>query len=729
MTKKNISNTLDISKSQLGKLMATENIRIEHQKVQGPYFNVKDRVLVLPIWKDVDSDLYDLMIGHEVGHALFTPPEGWEAKIKKNGKDFKTFLNLVEDARIEKKMKRKFPGLKKPMYGGYTQLVDRGFFGMKMDEMKYLPFADRVNVHFKLGARAEISFTEEEQAIVDMIDSAETWDEVVHAAEELYKVAKEEKNEISDMLNELMEQMDGFGDNSQGGDIVEDGQSETTQSGGSSGSVNKNFENLPEKMKEMLADWAQQRDMSSITEDAMQSNEKNLIDPSAFPYLYVKMPEINLKNWIVPSKVVHKLMNQGFSATQRSKADSRMHSFMNTNKRFVDNMVKEFELRRNAKKLAKAKVSKSGELDVKKAWKYQLSEDLFKQTTIVPNGKNHGMLMVIDMSSSMTDNMAGTIEQVICMSMFCRKVGIPFDVYSFIDNGHCDTEMREAGVKVSGRDRNSTKVKGGLFISDYNFRLQQLLHNKMGFTEYNNAVKNLVTLANAFKVDSRRYGYGYSSNPDSYIPGNMGLGGTPLNEAVLVMNEVARKFRETTKVEVLTTIVLTDGDGSRSLNYLKEGVVTGFPYDVSNIVIEDPKTKKTVAFNTLTDITLPLLEMYKKNNDSRVIGYYLMAGGNYKNQIEHMIRKYDRNKFKQDEFEKKYSAEFSAERYFGIEGVKGYDVFYMLPGSDLEIENVSMDTILSKKTTKSSLLTAFKKMQNTKQISRVFVRKFITGIS
>ena len=95
------------AKSYLAKLLATENISVEHKKVQTAYFDVKSRLLVLPIWKHMNDDITDLLISHEVGHALFTPQSGWEKSVIE--KDTKSFLNVIEDARIEKLIKRKYP--------------------------------------------------------------------------------------------------------------------------------------------------------------------------------------------------------------------------------------------------------------------------------------------------------------------------------------------------------------------------------------------------------------------------------------------------------------------------------------------------------------------------------------------------------------------------------------------------------------------------------------------
>ena len=63
-------------KSQLAKLLATEDIVVEHKQVDSAQFNVRTRVLILPLWEKASNDVYDMLVGHEVGHALFTPDEG-----------------------------------------------------------------------------------------------------------------------------------------------------------------------------------------------------------------------------------------------------------------------------------------------------------------------------------------------------------------------------------------------------------------------------------------------------------------------------------------------------------------------------------------------------------------------------------------------------------------------------------------------------------------------------
>ena len=60
-------------KSQLAKLLATEDLVVEHKKVETACFNVHTRVLTLPMWERASGRVYDMLVGHEVGHALYTP--------------------------------------------------------------------------------------------------------------------------------------------------------------------------------------------------------------------------------------------------------------------------------------------------------------------------------------------------------------------------------------------------------------------------------------------------------------------------------------------------------------------------------------------------------------------------------------------------------------------------------------------------------------------------------
>ena len=166
-------------KSQLAKLLATEDIIVENKNVETAQFNVTDRVLTLPRWTFASDVVYDLLVGHEVGHALFTPDDEWYLT-----SDIpQSIVNVVEDARIEKLMKRKYPGMSKTFYNGYGELNDEDFFELEDTDLNTLNLADRANLYFKGGSHLIIDFTAEEKDIVNVISKCETFDDVLKASE------------------------------------------------------------------------------------------------------------------------------------------------------------------------------------------------------------------------------------------------------------------------------------------------------------------------------------------------------------------------------------------------------------------------------------------------------------------------------------------------------------------------------------------------------------------
>ena len=168
------------SKGYLAKLLATENISIQHKKVQTASFDVKNRTLTLPIWKNMGNDVIDLLISHEVGHALFTPSDGWAKAIDKGIQH--SFLNVIEDARIEKLIKRKYPGLRQSFIKGYKELISNNFFGTKEKDVNNMLLIDRLNIHFKSSiVGSTVKFTNKKELdIVKRMEDLETFEDVVN---------------------------------------------------------------------------------------------------------------------------------------------------------------------------------------------------------------------------------------------------------------------------------------------------------------------------------------------------------------------------------------------------------------------------------------------------------------------------------------------------------------------------------------------------------------------
>ncbi|MCH2460518.1 MAG: hypothetical protein MK239_05665, partial [Gemmatimonadetes bacterium] len=147
------------------------------------------RVLILPIWEKASNTVYDMLVGHEVGHALFTPNQDPPEDIPHS------FINVVEDARIEKLIKRRYMGLAKTFYRAYNELNEEDFFEIDGQDLDSFNLADRANLHFKIGSFLNISFTTREKEIINLIDSCQTFEDVISASRVLYEYCKEQQED------------------------------------------------------------------------------------------------------------------------------------------------------------------------------------------------------------------------------------------------------------------------------------------------------------------------------------------------------------------------------------------------------------------------------------------------------------------------------------------------------------------------------------------------------
>ena len=176
------------------RLLATENLSVIRARARTASFDIKSRVLTLPMWKDMTPQIEDMLIGHEVGHALYTLDQYMEP-LKENPK-MMSYMNILEDVRIEKLIKRKYPGLRKRMNEGYKQLNDRDFFGTKqVQDFDTLLLIDKINLYFKAGFQCGVSFTPDEKVFVNRAERTETVDDVIQLAHDVYAYSKQQAEE------------------------------------------------------------------------------------------------------------------------------------------------------------------------------------------------------------------------------------------------------------------------------------------------------------------------------------------------------------------------------------------------------------------------------------------------------------------------------------------------------------------------------------------------------
>ena len=436
-------------KGTLAKLLATENLTVEHRKVSTAYFDVEKRVLCLPIWKSASSTVYDLLVGHEVGHALYTPSDDLKGISK-------PFVNVLEDARIERMMKQTYPGLRKSFFEGYRELWEDDFFGVRDMDMEDLPLIDRINLYFK--GNPEVPFSDTETVWVSRASKTKTFQDVLDLASELYEYAQELQEQKDNQMDAPAPKDDLPGSPS-GEDLDE---------------VNPVSENDPDEegiQEETEQDWFTDDDpmereqygddpahldvpsydlneTESVTEKALAEALETMIDDDAKEWVYLNMPNPDLKKIIVPfNEVQDNLQDHYYDKTFASEymddVEKKYHAnniefsinkyqeYKKDSVKTVNYLVKQFEMKKSAAQYKRAATSKTGVIDTNKLFKYKLTDDIFKKTTIVPDGKNHGLVMFVDWSGSMADVLLDTIKQTFNLVWFCKKAGIPFRVMAF----------------------------------------------------------------------------------------------------------------------------------------------------------------------------------------------------------------------------------------------------------------------------------------------------------
>ena len=191
-------------KGQLAKLLATEDLIIENRKVETAMFDVERRVLTLPMWEKASASVYDLLVGHEVGHALYTPADNW----KKDHPDLPmSYVNILEDVRIEKLMKRKYAGIVKTFFNGYKELSSQDFFELEENDVEEMGLPDRLNLNAKIGNFVDVPFSDNENYFINKANKTETFQEVLDLSIELFDYMKEQiKDSMASNGGELDEE-------------------------------------------------------------------------------------------------------------------------------------------------------------------------------------------------------------------------------------------------------------------------------------------------------------------------------------------------------------------------------------------------------------------------------------------------------------------------------------------------------------------------------------------
>ncbi len=706
-------------KSQLAKLLATEDLIVEHKNCETACFNVHTRVLTLPMWDKASNTVYDLLVGHEVGHALFTPDENWLEKVAIPPQ----FVNVVEDARIEKMMKRKYAGLAKTFYHGYKELQAEDFFSISDSNVADLNLADRANLYFKVGNFIDCCFkTSEEKIIIQKISETETFDDVLRVAEELYLHCKNEKEEekVDDMP---------MPPNEMGGESEQPANEPVEQQdspGEGSGDSMTHEEMLEEAQRRESASATLNDEPEIQTADALQENLQDLVDTDSRENVYVEIPQVDLKYIIAKNEDIHKEINGWFNHQNNQfthnifeSSDGEFVKFKRNAQKEVNYLVKEFECRKAADSYARATTARTGVLDTSKLHTYKYNEDLFKKVSVIPDGKNHGLIFVLDWSGSMSRVMLDTIKQLYNLIWFCKKVSIPFEVYAFTNEWKRPEVNYETGDMIKSADWTSSYEKKENLLSVHEqFSMMNLLTSKTNGKQLENQMINIWRIAMSF---SNYYGSTYS------VPTRLGLSGTPLNEAFVCLHQILPQFQKQNKLQKVQCIVLTDGEANHLSRHVevqrrweKEPYMGTRQLSGGVTFLRDRKTGNTYrvpyGWHGFTDL---MIENLRDNFPSvNFVGIRVLEG----RDANHFMKLYyDQNS---DDF-RKIQSEWKKQRSCNIK-TSGYHAYFAMSAASLSQD---ADFEVDDGATKAKIKSAFIKSLKTKKLNKKVLGEFISLVA
>ena len=536
-------------KSQLAKLLATEDLVVENRNVETAQFNVETRVLTLPMWKRASETVYDLLVGHEVGHALYTPDDwSWEDRIPQQ------FVNVTEDARIEKLMKRRYPGLSKTFYQGYKEMSDNDFFELDGQDLSKMNLADRINLYCKIGTFVDIPFSDKEMEFVDMVNASETFGDAVLVAELLYKHCKDQIASGE----KLTEAPTPDGSKGESVDFPQQqmSKSESQDSEDSEESDEKDEDDIKEEQNELDSAQSKVDPLEVQTDERFSEGAKELVGNTegARELGYFETPDFDINNYLISNEQVHQDLDSWWvkeltpledahgntHVASFEWADAEFKKFKKNSQREVNFLIKEFECKKSADAYARAATSKTGVLDCTKLHTYKYNEDLFKKVTTLPDGKNHGLIFLLDWSGSMADYIHDTVKQVFNLIWFCNKANIPFDLYAFTNSYH-------------DRDRKCQNIdwKENTFWLSNDFSLLNLLSSTCKQKDFEKQMLNIW-----------RSVFGMRNYVDYHIHPSYNLSGTPLNEAICCLHHIIPAFKKNNNLQKVQALILTDGEAN-----------------------------------------------------------------------------------------------------------------------------------------------------------------------
>lgn len=590
-----------LSRELLAKLLAVENILVRYDgSASTASFDVEKRTLTLPLFSYDDPVIFIGFSGHEVGHAIFTPESKLDAakKITDNPAHWAIagdYVNVCEDTRIEKLIKEKYYGFRRVFSKAYSLLYSRGMFGnVHAKNIQTYSLIDRLNIDAKLGHIIIVPFSVEEKPYISAVYAARTWDELIAACRALFEFSldqlkqqqqqqqQQQPESASDDSSQQQETSSDFGDESESSsspDQPSRNRNSSTDKEQTKSVVGSSPESKDEKISEnelnslgsktqKQFDDQQQGEIDSVR----NSPAKNLDTVKS-----LTVPGVIRNNMLISQDTVDKVLLQKRTIDQ---GKSLYTDYLRQVQDDILFMCQQFQTLRNARNYAKVQRAQLGEIDTRILYAYRTESDIFLEEDIEPEQQNHGLLILVDWSTSMTPTLGYVFRKLVSVVMFCLRSSIPFRVYAF-------SEKNSAHV-FADQDSKFRLGSHPLFL---------LLSSEMSRVKIDQVFASLFG-----RLDVTGSYKSASQNGVMQLVAN-----TPLGESFIILSEVYETWKKQDHIDKLHTLVLTDDQAN---SFFAE-------------LVFDPKTRIHYSNRNSDDPHSAIKRMYSDRTKSKITAFHI----------------------------------------------------------------------------------------------------------
>ena len=283
--------------------------------------------------------------------------------------------------------------------------------------------------------------------------------------------------------------------------------------------------------------------------------------------------------------------------------------------------------------------------------------------------------------------------------MFCRKINIPFSVYKFMNNGYYDTKIQTGPNTPFITSHKTLQL-------DQTTRLCQLFTHKQSKSDFLRCAQNLHRSAKYF---NDRYNWRRRDEQVSVpsISNDYYLSSTPLNESLIAMDSIIKKFKNDNHTDKVALVTLTDG----SANHLSTENGGELNIKLNNRYVKCEYNYRGDG----KDLTYRLLKYLKKKYDLDTIGFFLAS--KYRDLRYLFQVPYNKEALAMKTFSKdKCIADYNT----------GYDVYFYVKSDTRVVNAVYDDKVTANKSQlQRMVMSGMKKRLN----SRVLLNNFIKMVA